>query len=60
MALLVEGLLLIAIAFAAERISRRVGASPSDDDTGDPEPPPTDEEIEPAPEPTPGPEPASG
>ena len=59
-ALLVEGLLLIAIAFAAERISRRVGASPSDDDTGDPEPPPTDEEIEPVPEPTPGPEPASG
>ena len=64
-ALLVEGLLLLAIAFGAERISRRVGRSSADDGPDapeappaepDPEPPRTDEGVEPAP----GPEAASG
>jgi hypothetical protein len=57
-ALLVEGLLLIAIAFAAERISRRVGAPRSDDGPGDAEPLSSDVPPDSGPEPGPEPEPA--
>jgi hypothetical protein len=64
-ALLVEGLLLLAIAFGAERISRRVGRSPADEGPDTPEPPSDQAESAPPPvdegvEPAPGPEAVSG
>jgi hypothetical protein len=64
-ALLVEGLLLLAIAFAAERITRRVGRSRADQDPDAPEPPSANPDSEPPPAdegvgPAPGPEAASG